>query len=252
MSRSESESEEHASAEDRAAQAPARQRTARQLVLTWNKVNYWVPRDAVVSLPSRPFRVEDEAALGALLTSKDPAKWLPVCKPDHMLMLKGKEGTCCYAILHVDGHDKEERFVRHLIAPVCAKNFPIALSEIQDGVAQPTDERERRRLDVLKWTPDACSAPQLDPKNNDWEVCSEEGLKSCRIDPARVPRALKRSSGDVALGQCGGEHVHKFIKFVKTIQVDDPGCEVIRRPGVVTIIQFKQTNAVDPAVVVEI
>jgi hypothetical protein len=61
------------------------------------------------------------------------------------------------------------------------------------------------------------------------------------------PRALKRS-GDVVLGSSRGDGVNKYIKFVRHIEVNDAGVEVIRRPGLITIVQF-QSNAAEPATV---
>ena len=83
--------------------APPRPRTARGLVLAWKQSIYYVPADAVVSLPKKPFMVEDGAALGSLLNTKCADRWLPVCQPEHLLVLKGREGTSCYAILGVSG-----------------------------------------------------------------------------------------------------------------------------------------------------
>jgi len=89
-----------------------RARTARGLVVSWKQHMYYVPADAVVVFPTTPYKVKDGEALGSLLNSKDPAKWLPVCQPEHLVMLKGVEGRSVYAIFRVDGHDDALR--RHV------------------------------------------------------------------------------------------------------------------------------------------
>jgi hypothetical protein len=218
-----------------------RARTARGLVLSWKQSRFYVPACAVVAFPKTPFMMKDGTELGKLLATKDPAKWYDVCKPEHMLMLQGKEGKSCYAIFGVEGAPDEERFIRHILAPICAKNFP-KRAEVQADATRgtPTDEHQRS-LEILQWRPTDCSATQLDPKHNDWEVCNED-LKSCKIDPAPVSRSSsKRSATELALS--GNAMNHNHIKFIKSIQVDDAFCEVVRRPNLVTVIQFANTTA---------
>lgn len=124
------DSEDPASEDERAAAAPQaitaapREKTARGFVLSWKQGLFWVPADAVVSpLPKTPYMVEDGAALGALLNTRTADRWLPVCHPQHLVLLKGKEGKSCYAIFGVQGQDNEQRFIRNVPGPVCAKNF---------------------------------------------------------------------------------------------------------------------------------
>ena len=239
MSRSGSETDDVEHAEDHVHRA----RTARGLVLSWKQSLFYVPAHAVVAFPKTPFMMKDGTELGNLLSTKDPKKWYDVCKPEHMLMLEGKEGKSCYAIFGVEGAPDEERFIRHILAPICAKNFP-KQAEVQADATRgtPTDEHQRS-LEILQWRPKDCSANQLDPKHNDWEVCKED-LKSCKIDPAPVPRASsKRSVTTLALRESSTAMNHNHIKWLKSIQVDDAFCEVVRRPNLVTVIQFANTTA---------
>lgn len=235
---------EPVSGDERSQTAP-RERTARGLVLSWKMQNFWVPADAVVSLPKTPYVMPDGAALGALLSTKDPAKWYDVCKPEHMLMLKGKEGTSVYAIMSVEGQPNEERFIRHVIAPVCAKNFPKVFAEIEADPARaaPTSERQRKRLEVLQWKPGDCTANQLDPKHNDWTPCSEEGLKSCKIDP--TPSHHRPAKRSLSADMCAeSDAMPTGVKFIKSIEVNqDLGYHVHQRPNAVVVVQFEAAGA---------
>ena len=216
-----------------------RARTARGLVVSWKQHMYYVPADAVVCFPKTPYKVKDGEALGALLNSKDPAKWLPVCQPEHLVMLKGVEGRSVYAIFSVDGQEDEERIVRPILGSIAAKNFP-KVAEMQADPARgtPTDERQRE-LEVLQWRPKDCKSPQLDPRHNGWEQVGTDSVKSCRVDPKP---AAKRSA-DLALLDHEGGNANHAIKFFQTIAVDDQNVEVIRRPNLVTVIQFANTTA---------
>jgi hypothetical protein len=210
----------------------SRPRTARGLVLSWKQHLFHVPADAVISFPKSPYMIEDGAALGALLNTKCADKWLPVCQPEHLLQLKGKEGRACYALFDVAGQPNEVRFCRHVLGHICAKNFPKVLEGLE-AHASATD----KRLDVLQWRPSDCNGVQIDPKYNDWEVCQEEGLKSCKVDP--MPRSYSKRPGEAPIAEGGdASSVTHGVKFVKTIEVKDGNCEVIRRPGLVTVIEF--------------
>ena len=233
MSRSGSEIDDKEYAED----PVARTRTARGLVVSWKQLMYHVPADAVVVFPKSPYMVKDGEALGALLASKDPAKWLPVCQPEHLVMLKGLEGRCVYAIFGVEGQPNEERIVRPILGSIAAKNFPkVAETQADPTRGTPTDE-------VLQWTLKDCTSPQLDPRHNGWEqVCNEAHFKSCRVNPKPRASATKRSISELAplLSDCG--NARHGIKFLKTIMVNDATCEVIRRPNMITVVQFEDST----------
>ena len=241
MSRSGSEAGDKEHVED---QVIERARTARGLVVSWKQHMYYVPADAVVCFPKMPYKVKDGEALGALLNTKDPAKWLPVCQPEHLVMLKGVEGRSVYVIFSVDGHDDEERIVRPILGSIAQKNFP-KVAEMQADPARgtPTDERERE-LEVLQWRPKDCKSPQLDPRHNGWEQVCTDSVKSCRVEPKPGPRAsAKRSSDHLALlDHEGAGNANHAIKFFQSIRVDDQNCEVIRRPNLITVIQFSNNN----------
>lgn len=227
-----------------AAPAVGRERTEASYVLHFHRIDYYVPADAVISLPTVPYVVSDGVALGSILASKSPDKWLACCEPEHLLMLQGREGTCVYAVFEVaDGKEpastgEESRFIRLVPTPVAEKNFPKVLAAVE------ADSERAQRVDVrpLKWKPEDCTTPQLSPVTNAWEVCAEPELKSCRVDPDRVPRKKRASSTS---GSDDGEPaLPEGIKLVKTIRVDTKSkYEVLQRPGLITIIGF---NTADP------
>ena len=222
-----------------------REKTDRGLVVSWKMATYYVPSDSVISLPKTPFKIDDPQALGSLLSTKCAEKWLPVCKPEHLLMLKGKEGTACYATFIVPGHDNECRFIRHIPTGVASKNFPKVLEAMEaDPTKAPQNDRQKKRLEVLNWKTSDCSAPQIDPKYNDWPVCSEENLKSCRIDPTTRPG--KRDHAD-ACAATGNGMLPAGIKFLRVIPVEDNAFEVLTRPGSITIIGFDNAAAAVPS-----
>ena len=87
-----------------------------------------------------------------------------------------------------------------------------------------------------------CTANQIDPKYNDWTPCLEEGLKSCKVDPASSHRPAKRSlAGELGI-ECDGNGggLPAGVKFVKSIPVrDDLGYHVHKRPNAVVVVQFE-------------
>ena len=169
--------------EDRAGSpTEPREKTTRGLVVSWKMATYYVPADSVVSLGKTPFKMDDPQALGSLLSTKCADRWLPACKPEHLLVLKGKEGTAVYATFSVPGHPNEDRFIRNIHPSVAAKNFSKVLADIDaDPTKAPQNERQKRRLEALNWKPSDCTGVQIDPKYNDWQPCAEEGLKSWKM-----------------------------------------------------------------------
>lgn len=224
--------------------AAARERTEKALVVNFCRVNYYVPKDAVLSLPKSPFKLPDGVILGSVLASKAPEKWLAACDPAHLLVLKGREGTSVYCTFAVDDNPGEERFARVVPGQVAEKIFPKIMAEIEaDPSRAPRNARQQARFEALKWKAADCNTPQISPVTNAWEVCTEP-LKSCRIDPDRVPRKPKRPSG----GEDGDHEpvLPTGIKILKVIHVDEKnGYEVIQRPNMVTVIGFSGSPTVD-------
>ena len=66
-------------------------------------------------------------------------------------------------------------------------------------------------------------------------------MKSCRVEPKPGPRASAKRSSD-ALDHEGAGNANHAIKFFQSIRVDDQNCEVIRRPNLITVIQFSNNN----------
>ena len=221
--------------------APARARTDKQYVLAWCQKIYYVPAEAVLSLPKCPKQLDDSAALGSILSSKSPDVWRDACDPKHLMMISGREGKSVYAVFSVKDQPSEERFIR-LIAPhICDKLFPKLLEELDaDPTREPKTERQRQRNSVLHFrSTDIHDSVQLNPVFNTWERCTEPDLKSCLKMPA--PRPVKRGRGEEH-----GEHMQlpPGVASLKKIAVNDEvGFQVIQRPGAVYVLQFKNEAA---------
>mgnify|MGYP001203016206 CR=1 FL=1 len=205
---------------------------------------YYVPEDAVISLPKAPFEIESGAALGMLLSSKAPDKWLAAMQPESLLMLRGKEGKSVYVLFTVPGHPTEQRFIRHVIASVAEKAFPKLLAELDaDPDKAPVNERQRLRRQVLHWRAVDCNGPQIDPKYNDWELCSEP-LKSCKLDPVPVPRPLNKKAKVVTDGLDECAIMPEGVSFVRSLAVrDTDGYHVFKRPNQIVVVQFEGQGA---------
>jgi hypothetical protein len=227
-------------------EAAPREKTARGLIVSWKMSTYYVPADSVVSYCKTPFKIEDPQALGSLLSSKCADKWLPVCKPEHLLMIKGKEGTAVYATFSVPGHPNEDRFIRNIHPSVAVRNFSKAVADIEaDPTKAPQNERQKRRLEALNWKPSDCTGVQIDPKYNDWQPCAEEGLKSCRVDPTPTPRPAKREYAECA---ASGGGLPPGVKFIKRVDVcEDGSYNITKRPGAIFITQYETAAAAVPA-----
>ena len=216
-------------------------------VITFAGKQYHVPKHAVDTLPLRPCVVPDSAALGSILSSKSPEKWLPACDPGCLMVLKGREGSSVYATFAVEGHPEEQRFARLIAGHIAEKNFPKVLLEQPD----PQNEAEKARLEVLNWQPEDCKVPQLSPLTNQWEI-NLDPLVSCRVDPERRARNFKNGGKKRPIGACDddGEPIDKMpeqIKFIKHYaKTDDTTYEVIQHGGgAVTVLAFSASPA-DP------
>ena len=225
-------------ANDGEAAAP-RERTAKGYVLTWCQKVYFVPAEAVISLPKCPALVEDGNALGSILASKSPEVWRDACNVKHLMMLKGREGKSVYCTFAVKENPSEERFIRLVTPGVCDKLFPKLLEELEadPANARPQTERARLRKEVLKWrSSDINGHVQLNPLYNEWERCTEPDLKSCLRLP--VPRPIKKlkTSGDE-----GGAQLPPGIKSLHRVDVcEEAGFHVMQRPGAVFVFQFEK------------
>ena len=186
-------------------------------------------------MPLSAYPVADGTALGLICSSRAPERWKDACKPEHMMVLRGKEGTSCYIVMSVEGHASEELFCRIIPGKVADRLFPQLQSELE---ADPASAHQ-----VYAWRSTDCSgAPQLNPIVNGFEALPlADELTSCRVDPPRVPRAFgsKTKSDDPCVEPCDeAMNLPRPIKFLKCIQVTDDSYEVIRRPGLLTVVGF--------------
>lgn len=159
-------------------------------LLPFGKNLYLVPESAFVSYPKKPNVMPSGDALGALLATKAPEKWLPYCHPDTLCRIKGDTGNCVYTTFSVDGQPDEKRILRFISATVAEKNFFKVKEEIEGVEIQ--NERQQIRVDVLNWTKDIdCPGrAQISPEIEKWDTATgPECVKSC----AKSPESKKRS-----------------------------------------------------------
>ena len=158
------------------------------LLLPFGKNQHLVPESNFVSYPKKPNIVASPEALGFLLATKAPEKWLPYCHPDTLCRIQGDTGNCVYTTFQVDGAPEEKRILRFISATVAEKNFGKVKESLDTAVVNP---RQQIRLDVLNWTKevDCPSRAQISPEIEKWPVaCSTEAVKSC----AKIPESKRR------------------------------------------------------------
>ena len=149
------------------------------LMLPFGKSTFYVPEEAVVSVPKGVNRVQTATILNQIINTKSPATWYNYLDPDRLILIKGNEGTSvytCFKVMDQTEHE-EECFIRHIPPTVCEKMFPKWKEQIAKEVADPqhsraapTNERQEARLKVLDWKGKDCTRAQVNPENNSWEV----------------------------------------------------------------------------------
>lgn len=162
---------------------------AKTFLLPFGKNQHLVPETAFVSFPKKPNRVSSAEALGALLATKAPEKWLPFCKPNTLCRIQGDTGNCVYTTFQVDGSPGEERILRFISSAIAEKNFE-KIKETEQSPAA-SNERQQIRYDVLNWKKevDCPSRAQISPEIEKWPVADlTEALKSCAISPEAKKR----------------------------------------------------------------
>ena len=150
------------------------------LLLPFGKATFYVPEEAVISVPKGTNRVENATVLNQIIGTKSPAAWHNYMDPDRLILIKGSEGTSVYTTFKVMDQTthEEEVFIRHIPPTVCEKQFPKWKERIDDEVAEgirkpPENDRQEGRLKVLDWTGKDCKRAQVNPENNNWEICKE-------------------------------------------------------------------------------
>ena len=167
-------------------------------LLPFGKHHYLVPESAFVSFPKKPNRLPSPEALGALLATKAPEKWLPYCKPNTLCRIQGETGNCVYTSFAVDGHPGEERILRNISAAIAERNFK-AIKEMDDVKPPPEGANARQviRYEVLNWKKETCCPlrAQISPEIEKWPVAGPgEALKSCAVSPEAKKRAKPGTS----------------------------------------------------------
>lgn len=159
-------------------------------LLPFGKNQHLVPEGGFVSYPKKPNVMPSAEALGALLATKAPEKWLPYCKPNTLGRIQGDTGNCVYTTFSVEGYPEEKRILRFISSAIAEKNFKLVKET--EKVSDVTNERQQIRMDVLNWTKEAdCPMrAQISPEIEKWPVAdATEAVKSC----AKVPESKKRS-----------------------------------------------------------
>jgi len=211
-------------------------------LLPFSKGLYTVPQSAIMSYPKRANVMVSGEALGELLVSKAPEKWLPYCHPDTLCRIKGEGGSnCVYTTFSVEGHPEERRFLRFVSATVAEKNFKKIKEELKDRPI--ANERQAIRMKVLNWNKlvDCPNRPQLSPELEKWvAVAAGDLVKSAEVKPEAKKRPKPGQSAQNETETMMGEYVvdQKFVKKPRNSTT-----RIIETDGVVHVLFYK--NAVD-------
>tara|TARA_Y100000589_G_scaffold304755_1_gene318176 strand:+ start:127 stop:882 length:756 start_codon:yes stop_codon:yes gene_type:complete len=165
-------------------------------LLPFGKNQHLVPESAFVSFPKKANRMPSAEALGALLATKAPEKWLPYCKPNTLCRIQGDTGNCVYTTFQVDGHPGEERILRNISSAIAEKNFK-EIKKTEKPPPEGANDRQQIRYNVLNWTKetDCPSRAQISPEIEKWPIADvTEALKSCAISPEAKKRTKPGTS----------------------------------------------------------
>ena len=119
-------------------------------LLPFGKNQHLVPESAFVSYPKKANIMPSAEALGALLATKAPEKWLPYCKPNTLCRIQGETGNCVYTTFTVPGHKDEKRILRFISSAIAEKNFK-TVKETEKPPPEGAEQRHQIRYDVLNW-----------------------------------------------------------------------------------------------------
>lgn len=193
----------------------------KQYILSFGKTQYYVPESAIKSLPKKSNSVPSGKALGQILATKAPEKWLEYCSPECLCHIGAGDSSCVYTTFTVAGHDDESRFLRFISGTIADRNFPIWAARVEQKMKMDPPEivinndRQRARVDVLQWTKakDCPKRAQLNPEMNQWQALDkEESVKSCRIEPEAKKRQLKAHGGAAQLNGAIGKKSYKSVE----------------------------------------
>jgi hypothetical protein len=232
--------------------------------LSFGKTQYLVPSSAIKSPAKKSNPVPSGKALGQILATKAPEKWLEYCSPECLCHIQADDSTCVYTTFTVEGHEEESRFLRFISGTIADRNFPLwkerVEKKIADGDIVLNNDRQRARLDVLNWSKakDCPNRAQLNPELNKWTALDkEESVKSCRIEPEAKKRQLKAHGTGGALQGAIGKHPQSARSVQHQLLTDDVvDWELVYRMGpkgtynvhevgnVLRIVQYKHTEGV--------
>jgi len=237
-------------------------------ILSFGKTQYLVPSSAIKSTAKKSNLVPSGKALGQILATKAPEKWLEYCSPECLCHVQADDSTCVYTTFTVEGHEEESRFLRFISGTIADRNFPLwkerVEKKITDGDIVLNNDRQRARFDVLNWSKakDCPNRAQLNPELNKWTALDkEESVKSCRIEPEAKKRQLKAHGSGGGLHGAIGKHKHSAKSVQHQLLTDDVvDWELVYRMGpkgtynihevgnVLRIVQYKHTDGVVDAV----
>jgi hypothetical protein len=243
----------------------------KQYILSFGKTQYYVPESAIKSLPKKSNSVPDGKALGQILATKAPEKWLEYCSPECLCHIGAGDSSCVYTTFTVPGHDDESRFLRFISGTIADRNFPIWATRVEQKMKTDPPEivinndRQRARVDVLKWTKanDCPKRAQLNPEMNQWtSLDKDESVKSCRIEPEAKKRQLKANGGGggplhgaigkksyKSVGDLGDKSTRHLLQTEDVVEWDlayqmgPKGTYTVNEVGnVLRIVQYKHTD----------
>ena len=237
-------------------------------ILSFGKTQYLVPSSAIKSPAKKSNAVPSGKALGQILATKAPEKWLEYCSPECLCHIQADDSTCVYTTFTVEGHEEESRFLRFISGTIADRNFPLwkerVEKKITDGDIVLNNDRQRARLDVLNWSKakDCPNRAQLNPELNKWTALDkEESVKSCRIEPEAKKRQLKAHGTGGSLQGAIGKHSQSARSVQHQLLTDDVvDWELVYRMGpkgtynvhevgnVLRIVQYKHEDGVVDAV----
>lgn len=67
------------------------------LLLPFGKATFYVPEDAVVSVPKGTNRVENATILNQIINTKSPTTWNNYLDPDRLVLIKGTEALTVHS-----------------------------------------------------------------------------------------------------------------------------------------------------------
>lgn len=242
---------------DEFALVPTGPAAGKRLLLPFGKGQYYVPASAVDLAARKLSQVEDGTALGRLLYTKTPDRWLDYCHPKHLYKIKARDGsTCIYTTFTVPGNDDESCLLRLVNSTVAEKNFKEWKGkfdeQIEKGTIVISTERQRKCIDVLNWTKekDCATRNQINPEVEGWRAVPKiNAVKSCMIRPASKPRKLKaheRAADDDAAPRKAARFARSptdAVDWEAVYEVGPRGTYRINEVGnLVHIIQYKHQN----------